>query len=1011
MPNSNFAPGGYNIEKILGTGGTARVYLARSPQDNRCFALKTILDSNDDDLKLFRSLAAREYELIGTMNYPGLVRIYDFADDPQYPYLSLEYCPGKTLNQLERIESIPALMGLLSSVAINLYYLKLHGIYHGDLKPHNIFLVSDPDNYAGGRLIYSKISDFSLSLKEGEDQSRRLGLGTVGYMAPETIDSGVLTHGSDIFALGVIGYILATGRHPFMEDESDPVRINAAVKETIPEAPDKITDNFPKPLSDLIMSMLDKNPETRPADGFAICKSLEAMGCRYPYAKIIRPKHIPIQADYKNNKYLSLNELYRLDEPTLDRLTAYTGPEENRLRHILEVYFTQGKLIWRDGGMEFCCAADELKLPGRLDRRDRNDFHRLPYSGRKTIILSAMAGGRTEAEAIGIADPDGKDDFITPPLLRYADENVSIQTRRRFTEKIADRAALEYKNYQIASPLYLRAEVLDKAYTATLDASNELTNENRYEHAFELLDRLVALCRRENDIPKLRVVLMQYGDTEKMIGENGRAEEKYREIMSLYKDSPNDKILAEVYKDLGDLYRMKQEFEKGLNALHEAEKIYIELDDQLQLSHTLNNIANILAMLGRFDESLINYRNTLRIQHRLEVWQAVASTLNNMGGLYFFQGRYSRTLKLFEIALKLQREIGNAGEIARTLNNLGCVYQETAQFDEAINCLNESLGHNRKIGSKRELLINLDNLTAVMYMAGCLKDSIKYIREGLGLARELTDKPMLAIFNHHLGLVQKRMGFYGQSMQTFAKALDCFSEIDDLAHESACRAEQADLYLRMNEVDKAKELLSALKEKTGGTEDKKIHIIHSCLSSIINEDIAEAQKAVDTAKEVNTPAAIEQAKLRLAQVITGTGEPSAAGEILKELAGSYSVKNPNIENALFYNIYGGYLMSSGRYDEALEYYKTSFKQATANSLRPEMIDALAGIGSINIVRREYEEGYRNLRQAINIIRNMADDIKDEQHKKKFMTSGKIVSMAGEVKKLSQILAQKKRAGV
>ncbi|PKK84674.1 MAG: hypothetical protein CVT49_02300 [candidate division Zixibacteria bacterium HGW-Zixibacteria-1] len=1011
MLENRFAPGGYKIERLLGTGGTARVYLARGTHDNRLTALKTVITSDSANLEQFRKLARRELQLIGNLKYHGIVRVFDFRDDPDYPYLKLEYCPEATLDTLPRIESIDCLKNLLSSIAINLHFLYKARLFHGDLKPHNIFLTHDLSEYSGDRLIYSKISDFSLALKAGENRSDRLGLGTVGYMAPETIDSGALDHRSDIFAFGVIAYRLATGQHPFMENESDPVRINGAVKESCPPSPSEIIRAIPKPLSDLIMAMLEKDPGGRPSDGFEICRKLESIDCQYPYRKAIRPKNILELMPDSYAENLPGNEIFAFASPVIKRLTELAGDDHIRLRNVLELYFTRGLLNWTDGRMELSADSDKMFLPKRLFRQDRADFHGLPYSRKKRIILAAVCGGRKEAESVDITNPDEAADYLTAPLLRYAAENISSATWRRFADKIADRASLKYKNYQIAAPLYLKAGNLEKAYTATIDASNELINDNKYDTAFEILRRLKELCRQHGDIRKLRVVLMQIADIEKMIGETIRAEKSYNEIIELYKDSPPDKLLAETHKDLGDLYRMKQDYEKGLKALHQAEELYTGLDDHLQLSHTLNNIGNLLAIKSQYNDALVSYHKALGIQRRLKAAVAVASTLNNIGGMYYFKGRYMRALRVFKIALKIQREIGNAGEIARTLNNLGCAYQEVERFDEAQGCLDESLQLNRKIGSKREILYNLDSLTSVMFSAGNLKDSIKLIREGIALSHELSDKPLAAYFTTHLARVQKRMGYYGQAHDNFSKALELFSGIDDAYQESGCRAGLADLYSSLNMPDKARESLEALLRLAETASDKRTHIIHKIMLGSIEKDIRTIEEALCVAREIKATASINLAEMKLAGLLIADKNYEKAGSLLNRLSSIFVEDRSNLEIAEFYGIYGEYYKGLGDAKQAMTYYEKSLRLSSGHSLKPEMIDALGRIGAILITNKEYEAGYRNYRQAINLVKAIAEDIKDENIRTRFLSGEKIASMAGEVKKLGQILAQTKRAGL
>ncbi|MEW5922394.1 MAG: tetratricopeptide repeat protein [Candidatus Zixiibacteriota bacterium] len=1010
MSEKTFAPDGYIIERLLGTGGTARVYLARNLHDNHHCALKTTLTSDPDNLEQFRRLARRELHLVGGLKYHGLVKVSDFRDDAEYPFLKLDYCPGATLDSIRMIESIEGLLNLLSSIAVNLHFLNIAGLYHGDLKPHNIFLTREQQDYSDDRLIYSKISDFSLALKAGESNTERLGLGTVGYMAPETIDSGLMNHRSDIFAFGVIAYKLATGKHPFMENETDPVRINGAIKEALPPSPESIVNTIPKKLSGLIMAMLEKEPDKRPTDSFDICKRLEIIGSRYPYKKAIRPKHVMELFSDSPVPILRNNEIFKVNEVTIHRMDELAGEDPIRLRKILEIYFIRGLLKWEDGKMIMPGESGKLFLPRRLFRLDRAQFHKLPYSKRKRIILSAISGGRDAARAIGIIDSEKEYNYITSPLLRYAAESISAKTMQRFADKIADRAITVYNNTRIASRLYLKAGNLEKGYTTTLDASNELINANKYDPAFDILRQLAELCRHHNELKKLRIVLMQIADTEKMIGETVKAEKSYHEIIDLYHDDAPDKLLAETYKDLGDLYRMKQNYEKGLKALHQAERLYTQLDDRLQLSHTLNNIGNLLAIKSQYNDALASYHKALKIQHQLQAAAAVASTLNNIGGMNYFKGRYSRALQVFKLALKIQRETGNAGEIARTLNNLGCTYQEMAIFDEAQKCLDESLQLNRTIGSKREILYNLDSLTSVMFSAGNLKDSIKLIREGIALSNELSDKPLAAYFTTHLARVQKRMGFYGQAYDNFRKALEIFSGINDTYQESGCHAELADLYHCLNMPAKAGESLQTLLNLANNAGDKRAHIIHQIMLGAIKKNTGAIEKALGLAEEIKATTNIKIARLKLTGLLVAEKRSEQAGKLLEELSAVFSEDHPALEIAEFYGIYGDYYAGSGNYDRALEYYEKALRLSSAHSLKPEMIDAHSKIAAVLISRKEYESGYKNYRQAINLVKAIAEDIKDENLRTRYLSGEKIASMAGEVKKLGQILAQTKRAG-
>jgi serine/threonine protein kinase len=394
MEIANFVPRGYEIIRFLGSGGTASVYLARRKADGRMFALKApLLTDSPLSLSVFRALVRREYKLINKANYSGLVRIYDLDEtDDSHPFLVMEYCPGKSLDRFDRILSPDILLNILSSISINLFFVHISGIYHGDLKPHNIFLTGDPESYRGPNHIYSKLSDFSLALKADELLPARLGMGTVGYMAPETIERNTFDFRSDIFALGVIGYKLATGQHPFWPEgeKTDPVRISAAITEFQPSPPEQIRSSLPAGLSELIMQMLAKDPQKRPENAYAICEQLERAGASYPFRKMISPKHLISVAKTSVNSDFLKAPFWDISGNQIKAMLDLVGDDTSYLRHVVQINFVSGKIVWQGGKLRV--VENDLIWPNNIKRRLGEIFGKLPLHLKKKAIQAAIIG-------------------------------------------------------------------------------------------------------------------------------------------------------------------------------------------------------------------------------------------------------------------------------------------------------------------------------------------------------------------------------------------------------------------------------------------------------------------------------------------------------------------------------------------------------------------------------------------------------------------------------------------
>ena len=200
--------GRYRLVGRLGEGGMGRVYLARSP-GGRPAAVKVINDHLRHDehaLSRFR----REVETLGTVRSAYTASLIDAElDTPPY-WLATEYVPGPTLHAAVATNGpLPADLArvMLAALAEGLDAIHVRGVWHRDLKPHNVILSA-----TGPQLI-----DFGIARTTGTSNLTQVGgaLGSPGYIAPETITGGETGPGADVFALGATLAFAVTGRPPY----------------------------------------------------------------------------------------------------------------------------------------------------------------------------------------------------------------------------------------------------------------------------------------------------------------------------------------------------------------------------------------------------------------------------------------------------------------------------------------------------------------------------------------------------------------------------------------------------------------------------------------------------------------------------------------------------------------------------------------------------------------------------------------------------------------------------
>lgn len=261
--------GRYEIIKELGKGGMGVVYQAHDPQIDRPVALKVLradrVVNEEFVLRFFK-----DAKFIGRLSHPNIVTVYDVGRDHETLYIAMEYLQGQPLNEVIRSErlSVEQTMDIAIQVSNALGYTHGKGIVHRDIKPSNIILTDEGS---------VKLTDFGIARSEDTNaaQQTQTGviLGTPFYMSPEQVMGKRVDGRSDLFSLGVILYELIVGHKPFKGDHF--TAIFRAITDDIPLAPLQIDASIPRPISDLIMKALSKNPDARFQTGEEMSHALE----------------------------------------------------------------------------------------------------------------------------------------------------------------------------------------------------------------------------------------------------------------------------------------------------------------------------------------------------------------------------------------------------------------------------------------------------------------------------------------------------------------------------------------------------------------------------------------------------------------------------------------------------------------------------------------------------------------------------------------------------------------
>ena len=266
----------YRVDKKLGEGGMGEVYLAHDKKHDRRVALKVLLRNLASDQKAVRRFE-KEALAVSRLSHKNIVAMRDYgrSEDGRL-YLAMEYLDGDTVYDLlvkEKHLSWEKSLHVARGIAAALGEAHAQGIIHRDLKPDNVMVTDAGD---------VKVLDFGLAMVAEQRPQMRLTesniiMGTPGFMSPEQIDGAGVDARSDIYALGILWWQMLVGRPPF--DGDTPIKVMMMHVQKAAPSPTSGRPGLviPRAGEDLILRLLEKHPDQRPADGATLTSDINAL--------------------------------------------------------------------------------------------------------------------------------------------------------------------------------------------------------------------------------------------------------------------------------------------------------------------------------------------------------------------------------------------------------------------------------------------------------------------------------------------------------------------------------------------------------------------------------------------------------------------------------------------------------------------------------------------------------------------------------------------------------------
>ncbi|QRN96355.1 serine/threonine protein kinase [Archangium violaceum] len=395
--------GHYRLTRLLGSGGMGTVYLAEQTLIGARVAVKVLHPHLARDARL-RARFYAEARTVNLIGHPNIVRIFDINESEDgLHYFVMEYLEGQPLSRLPRPMEPGLLAWLLAQACDALEAVHRSGVVHRDLKPDNLLMVERP-----GERPALKVLDFGVAkaLRDTGQEQTMAGqvFGTPAYMAPEQWSGQPVDGRSDLYALGVTGYLLLTGQLPYPRGQLAELVLSP---EPLPplRPPHTLVPTVPEALSQTLLRALARNPAERFTTALDFKRALLAAVRSAPASRPPPPRAVQRPRGLVNTPIPAAPPRPEPNDPTpLPTWTARVrrgGGADSVVVHCSELsrgglfmccaepfppLFTRLEFTLQLGGEEVECVAEVVR---HVDSAQAHTWHMYPGVGLQFINPSA----------------------------------------------------------------------------------------------------------------------------------------------------------------------------------------------------------------------------------------------------------------------------------------------------------------------------------------------------------------------------------------------------------------------------------------------------------------------------------------------------------------------------------------------------------------------------------------------------------------------------------------------
>ncbi|ANO52764.1 serine/threonine-protein kinase [Woeseia oceani] len=728
--------GNYKLIELIGTGGMGNVYRAERDDDrfDHQVAIK-LLHANLGDEALVQRFQV-ERQTLANMNHPNIARLLDGGEtDAGTPYLVMEYVDGIPVDRYcdEHRLSVPERLRLFRKIADAVEYAHRNLIVHRDIKPSNILVnpAGEPKllDFGIAKFLDNTVLKFAVApTLEGS------ALMTPEYASPEQVRGEPITTATDIYSLGILLYILLSGRRPYLQQATNMAAIARAICDTEPSRPStvitlegdpdntvpnivasrrtsvsRLTKLLSGDLDNIVMMTLQKDPERRYRSARALSDDIENYLSDKPVSA--RPESVT----YRTGKFIRRNRWGVAATAAIllliVGLPAYYSVKVTEQRNLAQLEAQKSAQVSGFLLSLFSMPDPDQAQGERVTARALLDQGALRIEQEladQSVVRAAMQDVMGGAY-MGLGLYDRSQALLDSALrtrvsLFGAEHDEVLQTGTKIAELNA--ATGDFRKaeslYREALKLSRKLHGNDSLHAAMLltGLANAVYEQGSQEEARGYYAEALAMHERLSAQPSLEkaTTMHGYGWLLTNMAEFDEAESVLRASIAMLRETAGAyhpevpaamNHLTFALMDSGQWDAAEQNMREGL-AL--TTRIYGE--EHPGVAADLQTLGTILQKKGAYAEAETLYRRGLAIDLKLlgEDHPYVASDKNNLAGVLKTQGNYAEAIALYResLATNRQRFGTEHPETATNLSNLGLALLQLGDFEGARELLAEA---------------------------------------------------------------------------------------------------------------------------------------------------------------------------------------------------------------------------------------------------------------------------------------------------------------------------------